>query len=125
MLQHTLFVAQYARVAALIPLVIQYNSAAIIRKKQQYTCLITFGEWAMISFMVATWFITIFTDASTVFVEIGWITIAIVVSIVLGFSFRRIRLLSKKLETTGIFCNERLMFLHYGAFVSATILGSV
>ena len=56
-IQHILFVAQYARVAALIPLVIQYNSAAIIRKKQQYTCLITFGEWAMISYIVAAWFI--------------------------------------------------------------------
>ena len=89
MLQHTLFVAQYARVAALIPLVIQYNSAAIIRKKQQYTCLITFGEWAMISYIVATWFIYIFTDADTVFVDIGWNTSAIILSIVLGFSFRR------------------------------------
>ena len=62
---------------------------------------------------------------NTVFVDIGWNTSAIILSIVLGFSFRRIRQLSKKLETTGIFCNERLMFVHYGAFVSATILGSL
>ena len=80
----------------------------------------------MISYIVAAWFIWIFyTDVSTEFVHISWNTIAIILSIVLGFAFRRIRQLSKKLETTGIFCNERLMFLHYGAFVSATILGSV
>ena len=59
----------------------------------------------------------------TGFTNLVWTISAIILSIVLGFSFRIIYQLSKKLETTGIFCNERLMFVHYGSFVSATIFG--
>ena len=114
--------AQYARVATLIPLVIQYKTAAIIRKQQQYACLVTLGEWIMLAFIVALWFVLIFTNLGDIANNVGWSICSIILSIALGYSFRRIRQLSKKLKTTGIFCNERLMNVHYGCFLSATIL---
>ena len=54
-----------------------------------------------------------------------WCISAILLAVFLGLSFRRIRTLTKQLETSGIFCNDKLMFWHFGSFFAAAILATI
>ena len=57
--------------------------------------------------------------------RITWSVSAILLAVFLGLSFMRIRTLTKQLETSGIFCNDKLMLWHFGSFFVAAILSSI
>ena len=55
-------------------------------------------------------------------VELAWNLGTVFLTLVLGFALLRIWRVSKELKTEGIFCNQKLMLIHYGSFVTLAIL---
>ena len=97
-----------------------------MRKRKSYKYLIILGELSMFIFLIAATineYFNPFDDSSNI--GYTWSVSAILLAVFLGLSFLRIHTLTKQLETSGIFCNEKLMFWHFGSFFVAAILGTI
>ena len=94
-------------------------------KRKTYNWLIILSELSMFVFIIAFSIYSYVNPDNFVIPRITWSVSAILLAVFLGLSFMRIRTLTKQLETSGIFCNDKLMLWHFGSFFVAAILSSI
>ena len=94
-------------------------------KRKKYNWLIILSELSMFVFIIASSIYSYTNPDDLMMAGVTWSVSAILLAVFLGLSFRRIRSLTKQLETTGIFCNDKLMFWHLGSFFVAAIFTAI
>ena len=111
--------------AVAIPLMFCSQTDAVVRKRKVQNIFINGAGLLMTCFLITDMILQLTYKGSLWAFELIWNFSTVLLTIVLGLALLRIWRVSKELKTEGIFCNQKLMLLHYGSFVTLAILSII
>ena len=122
MMQHTLFVTQYVRVGATVPLIFSHQSEEVVRKRRLLHRGVLAAELLFAAYLAGSFlYQELSSSLDFVWSELIWNLQSAAITLVLLLALKRLRKHQRRIST--IFCDESLMITHCVAFIVSTLLG--